>query len=92
MSKTVAPPPEAVVTRREVQETQCHKIEQKKGKKKKRRGARWSYDSPHIKNSQGGFALSQRAPLAWELKTEAPKLDHNTMETMDTREIALLKA
>ena len=79
-----------------VQETKCHKIEQKKKKKKekerrrnarkeKKRGARWSHCSPHIANSQGGFALSQGSrgePLAWELKTEAPKLHHNTMETM----------
>lgn len=80
--------PETVVTRREVQETQCHKIEQKKERmeKKKKRCAHWSHGSPHIENSQGGFALSQGSqgkPLAWELKTEAPKLHHNTMETMD---------
>lgn len=50
---------------REVQETQCHKIE----KKKKKRSAHWSHGSPHIENSQGGFALrlgSQGEPLAEE--------------------------
>lgn len=89
--------PEAVVTRRVVQKTQCHKIEQKKcmEKKKKKRGVRWSHGSPHIENSQGGFALSQGSqgePLARELKTEARKCHHNTMETMDTMEIAFLRA
>ncbi len=87
--------PEAVVTRREVQETQCHKIEQKKHEKKKKRGARRSRCSPHIMNLQGGFALSQGSqgePLAWQLKTEAPKLHHNTMETMGNVKIAFLQA
>lgn len=62
---------------------------------KKKRGARWSHGGPHIANSQGGFALSQESqgePLARELKTEAPKLHHNTMETMGTVEIAFLQA
>lgn len=64
-------------------------------RKNRRRDAFWSLDSPHIENFQGGFSLSQGSwgePLARELKTEAHRLHHNTMETMDTVEIALLWA
>lgn len=63
--------------------------------KKKKRGACWSHGSPHIENLQGGFALSQGSqskPLACELKTEAPKIHYNTMETMDIVEITFLQA
>lgn len=91
--------PVAVVTRREVQETQCHKIEQKKKHKKKKRRRKEGHAglmAAHtLRTLRVGFALSQGSqgePLARELKTEAPKLHHNTMETMGTVEIDFLQA
>lgn len=76
---------------REVQETQCHKIEKKGMKEKKCTLVSWQ---PTHRELTGWVCTSPGIP-GWatgkgELKTEAPKLHHNTMETMDTTKIAFL--